>query len=48
MTEQHNNWFKKLHEKRNNTATDYSGPYWASILADSGPPFWSILGHFIK
>jgi ligand-binding sensor protein len=27
---------------------DYSGPYWASILADSGPPFWSILGHFIK
>lgn len=26
----------------------YSGPYWATILADTGPPFWSIPGHFIK
>ena len=28
--------------------TSYSGPYWATILADTGPPFWSIPGHFIK
>ena len=33
---------------KNHYMVDYSGPYWASILADSGPPFWSILGHFIK
>lgn len=27
---------------------EYSGPYWATILADTGPPFWCIPGHAIK
>ncbi|WRQ32327.1 hypothetical protein U5907_07005 [Bacteroidales bacterium MB20-C3-3] len=31
-----------------NISDSYSGPYWATILADTGPPFWSIPGHFIK
>ena len=38
-------------EKKTNTIeaiASYSGPYWATILADTGPPFWSIPGHFIK
>ena len=26
----------------------YSGPYWTTILADTGPPFWCIPGHAIK
>ncbi len=28
--------------------SEYSGPYWATILADTGPPFWCIPGHAIK
>ncbi len=29
-------------------SVEYSGPYWATILADTGPPFWCIPGHAIK
>ena len=37
-----------VYEMNDFDSVEYSGPYWATILADTGPPFWCIPGHAIK